>query len=116
MLTRCADATQGSLCFPVAETLLQDAVLQPYIHNCQVTIYEGKHTYNYCVFFKWHCRLRTNVLLSDTQVEFRGDAVVMRLGVQPRLVVNMRARDAGLADYVVARSVDLQSRNLQTGL
>ena len=52
MLTRCADASRGSLHFPVAETLLQGAVLQPYIHNCQVIVYEGRHTYQYCVFFK----------------------------------------------------------------
>ncbi|KAI6161401.1 hypothetical protein EDD17DRAFT_1458014, partial [Pisolithus thermaeus] len=105
MLTRCAAISYGSPRFPVAEALLQEATLQPYIHNCQVTVHEGRHTYNYCVFFKRHCRLQVNALLSGDG-EFRGDVMVMRIGTRTRRVVNMRARDSVIADYIVNRSVN----------
>ncbi|KAI6023615.1 hypothetical protein BKA83DRAFT_4262000 [Pisolithus microcarpus] len=95
MLTRCAAISYGSPRFPVAEALLQEVALQPYIHNCQVTVHEGRHTYNYCVFFKRHCRLQVNALLRDV--------VVMRIGTQTCRVVNMRARDSVIADYIVTQ-------------
>jgi hypothetical protein len=55
----------------MAEILLQEAALQPYIHDCQITIYEGRHTYQYCVFFKRHCCRHTNTLLSGADNDFR---------------------------------------------
>jgi hypothetical protein len=55
----------------MAEILLQEAALQPYIHDCQITIYEGRHTYQYCVFFKRHCCRHTNTLLSSADNDFR---------------------------------------------
>lgn len=105
MLTRCADASHGSPHFPMAEALLQEAALQPYIHNCQVTVVEGRHTYQYCVFFKRHCRLPANRLLNNIH-EFRGDVAIMRIGAQTR-VVNMRGRDSVIADDIITRSVRL---------
>ncbi|KAI6096405.1 hypothetical protein F5141DRAFT_964374, partial [Pisolithus sp. B1] len=101
MPTRCADSSQMVTAsrFPNAESLFQEPCLQPYIHNCEVTIVEGRHTYRFHVFFKRHCRLRPNPLLSRDDNEFRGDAVVMRVGT--RSVVNMRPRDAALADYMM---------------
>ncbi|KAI6143394.1 hypothetical protein BKA82DRAFT_3921248, partial [Pisolithus tinctorius] len=85
--------------FPIAESLFQESCLQPYIHNCEVTIVEGWHTHRFCVFFKQHCHLRLNPLLSSDDSKFQGDAVVMRVGA--RSVVNMRPRDAALADYMM---------------
>ncbi|KAI6136017.1 hypothetical protein F5141DRAFT_986102, partial [Pisolithus sp. B1] len=70
----------GSPHFPIVESLLQDTPLQPYIHDCQVIVHEGQHTYYYCVFFKCHCQLQTNILLSSIGSEFCGDIVVMRIG------------------------------------
>ena len=86
----------------MAETLLQEAALQPYIHDCQITVYEGRHTYQYCVFFKRHCRLRTNTLLSGADDGFRGDIAIMRIGSRTR-VMNMRARDSAITDYIITQ-------------
>ncbi|KAI6116971.1 hypothetical protein EDD17DRAFT_1416939, partial [Pisolithus thermaeus] len=72
MLTRCASLSLNAIRYPVAESVLQDAALQPYVHNCQITVHEGRHTYHYCIFFKRHCRLRANPMLG----KFRGDVVV----------------------------------------
>ncbi|KAI6098786.1 hypothetical protein EDD16DRAFT_1498195 [Pisolithus croceorrhizus] len=43
MPTRCADSSQTVTAsrFPIAESLFQEPCLQPYIHNCEVTIVEG---------------------------------------------------------------------------
>lgn len=103
MPTRCTSPNPSRTAkrFPVPESLLQDATLQPYVHNCQVTVHEGRHTYKFCIFFKRHCRLQRNALLSGVGNHFRGDAVVMRVGVGPRSVVNMRARDVAVADYMM---------------
>ena len=102
MLTRCTDMSRDAERFPVPESLLQDFCLQPYIHNCEVSVVEGRHTYRFRVFFKRHCHLHLNPLLSGDISAFRGDAVVMRIGVGSRqAVVNMRSRDAAIADYVM---------------
>lgn len=103
MPTCCSDSSQVAGRFPVAESLFQDSRLQPYVHNCEVTVVEGCHTYHFCVFFKWHCHLRRNMLVSSESNEFWGDAVVMRLGMGPQRVVNMRSRDMAIADYMIRR-------------
>ena len=33
------------LCFPYTESILEDAKIQPYIHDCIVNVIEGAHTY-----------------------------------------------------------------------
>ncbi|KAF8125874.1 hypothetical protein EV363DRAFT_1175335 [Boletus edulis] len=104
MITHCADASRGLLRFPMAETLLQEAALQPYIHDCQVTVCEGRHTYHYHVFFKCHCCLRTNTMLSDGDDHFQGDVAIMRVGSWTG-VVNMHGRDSAIADYIIAQQV-----------
>lgn len=88
--------------FPVAESLFQDSLVQPYIHNCEVTVLEGRHVHRFRVFFKRHCYLPSNPLLSNRDRVFRGDAVVMRVGAgSQRAVVNMRSRDSVVADYMI---------------
>ncbi|KAI6030223.1 hypothetical protein EDC04DRAFT_2516467, partial [Pisolithus marmoratus] len=99
MLTRCASLSRNATCYPVAESMLQDAVLQLYVHNCQIAVHEGRHTYHYCIFFKWHCRLRANAMLD----KFQGDVVVMKIGTQVSSVVNMHACDIAVANYIVSR-------------
>ncbi|KAI6146004.1 hypothetical protein BKA82DRAFT_3925051, partial [Pisolithus tinctorius] len=76
MLMHCTGTSRASLCFPFVETLFQEAALQPYVHNCQVTVHEGRSTYHYCVFFKRHCRLQENAILSKVDDPFRGDVIV----------------------------------------
>ncbi|KAG2068681.1 hypothetical protein BDR04DRAFT_1119649 [Suillus decipiens] len=78
-------------CFPVPESLLDCATVQPYMHNCLVTLHEGRH----------HCHLRANLLLSSINHVFQGDAVVMRIGSGAGSVVNMQSRDNSLADFIM---------------
>lgn len=79
--------------------------MQPYIHNCIVNVHEGAITHQFMVFFKHHCHLRTNNIMSVKQ-NFRGDAVVMRVAARnSSSVVNMRDRDTIIADWVISRSV-----------
>ncbi|KAG1769972.1 hypothetical protein EV702DRAFT_978389 [Suillus placidus] len=100
MLTRCSGHSRTAQRFPVPESLFEEATVQPYIHNCFVTVHEGRHVYQFCIFFKRHLRLRANVLLSRDDHKFRGDAVVMRIGVN-NTSVNMRGRDNALADFLI---------------
>jgi hypothetical protein len=99
--TRCLDRYPVTYRYPYIESLLQDAALQPYVHDCLVQLRNGNRVHHFIVFFKRHCRLGVNLslpfLLSDS-AGFRGDAVVMRVGVQGRhhSFVNMRSGDAAL--------------------
>ncbi|KAG1743615.1 uncharacterized protein EDB91DRAFT_1051206, partial [Suillus paluster] len=87
--------------FPVPESLLEEATMQPYVHNCFVNVCEGRHIYRFCIFFKRHLHLRANVLLSRGYHKFQGNAVVMRVGANHPSVVNMRASDNALADFII---------------
>ncbi|KAI6098666.1 hypothetical protein EDD16DRAFT_1498275, partial [Pisolithus croceorrhizus] len=84
--------------YPVVESVLQDAALQPYVHKCQITVHEGRHTYHYCIFLKWHCRLRANEMLD----KFQGDVVIMKIGTQVLSVVNMCTCDTAITNYIVS--------------
>ncbi|KAH0827356.1 hypothetical protein J3R83DRAFT_3994 [Lanmaoa asiatica] len=88
--------------FPVAESLFQDSLVQPYVHNCEVTILEGRHIHRFHVFFKHHSYLSLNLLLSDGDRVFCGDAVIMRVGARfQQAVVNMCSRDSAVVDYMI---------------
>ncbi|KAG2091537.1 uncharacterized protein F5147DRAFT_779998 [Suillus discolor] len=43
MLTRCSNRSRKAQRFPVVESLLNYAAVQPYVHNCFVTLHEGRH-------------------------------------------------------------------------
>ncbi|KAG1859695.1 hypothetical protein F4604DRAFT_1588985 [Suillus subluteus] len=101
MLTCCSGRSHTAQRFPVPDSLLQEATMQPYVHNCFVNVCKGRHIYRFCIFFKQHLRLRANVLLSSGDHKFQGDTVVMRVGVNHPSVVNMRARDNALADFII---------------
>ncbi|KAG1761661.1 hypothetical protein EDD22DRAFT_731586, partial [Suillus occidentalis] len=76
MLTRCSGHSRSAQHFPVPESLFEDATVQPYVHNCFVTVHEGRHTYRFYIIFKWHLHLRANSLLSSGDHQFQGDVVV----------------------------------------
>jgi hypothetical protein len=103
--TRCSpDPTHER--YPFAESAFSCAKLQPYVHDVKVVVQEGAHDYCYRVFFKRHCRLLTNTSLMklDPNSTFRGDAIVMRIGVKGNFV-NMRDRDTILADFIIRKLV-----------
>ena len=101
MMMHCANVSWTAAHFPFADSLFQDTRVQPYIHSCFITVYEGRHIYRFCIFFKWHCCLPLNLLLGGTENDFHGDAVVMRVRADHRLVVNMQGRDVSIADYMM---------------
>jgi hypothetical protein len=98
--------------FPIPEGLFQQASVQPYIHNCQVTILEGSSRYQFTIFFKNHCRLALNLTLPrntdgvrNTRQRgpfFRGDLVILKTGVR-KPFVNMGGRESAIADYAAKR-------------
>jgi hypothetical protein len=102
--TRCmAPAGRPGDRFPFAESIIDDARLQPYIHDCAVTVYEAHHVYRYRVYFKRHCRLGINHSIPGN-TSFRGDALVMRVAARNELaVVNMRERDTIVSDFMISR-------------
>lgn len=106
--TRCRNKKR----YPFAESMLTNAVLQPYIHDIDLHLYEGndKHHYVYRVFFKRHRLLPLN--RSIRSCAFRGDAVILRVGLED--VVNMRGRDTSLADYVMLKCVDCVCSSFRT--
>src|SRR3954453_18283374 len=98
--------------FPIPEGLFQHASIQPYIHNCQVTILEGTSRYQFTIFFKNHCRLAPNLALPRNPngvhntrqwgPYFRGDLVILKTGVR-KPFVNMGGRETAIADYAAKR-------------
>ncbi|KAG1867182.1 hypothetical protein DFJ58DRAFT_654424 [Suillus subalutaceus] len=70
MLMCCSGRSRTAQHFPVPESLLQEATMQPYVHNCFVNVCEGRHIYRFCIFFKQHLHLRANVLLSSGDHKF----------------------------------------------
>ena len=85
--------------------MLDKGQIQPYMHDCVLHIHEGNQTHWLRVFFKRHRRLQNNNSLPSTRriVIAQGDFVVMRAGVYPTSVVNMRGRDPQISDWVIRR-------------
>ena len=79
--TRCHfPPREVGLCFPFAESILDDAAVQPYVHDCIVNIKEGQHTHQFRVFYKRHVQLHTNTFLPMTDcVSMRESMLVMHL-------------------------------------
>ena len=91
--------------YPLVDSVLDEPQLQPYVHNCVVYVREGNQTHWLWVFFKWHRRLPYNISLLPFQQRMiaQGDFVVMRVGIYPGSVVNMRGRDTQISDWVIGR-------------
>lgn len=101
--TRCCDAPWPHR-YPFAETVFSGATQQPYIHDCLVTLFEGKKIHYFCIFFKKHARLPVNQSTPELEAaSFRGEAVVTRSSDLHRTSVNMRGRDAKLADFIMTK-------------
>ena len=85
--------------------MLDESKVQSYVHDCAVQIHEGPQTHRLRVFFKRHRRLRQNKSLPcfRRRLVARGDFIVMRAGVYPSSVVNMRGRDCQISDWVIGR-------------
>jgi hypothetical protein len=85
----------------VPENYFVEATTQPYVHDCMVTVHDDKQLHRFKVYFKWHVYLALNPAIpSKGRSSFRGDVMVMRVGTNGA-VVNLRAGDTSLADYVV---------------
>ena len=93
--------------YPFPENHIDENTIQPYVHNCVVTIYENKNLYRYMAFFKRHDHLRPNnslYKLRGGRSILKGDVIVMRVG-STSSYVNMRDRDTILADWFMQRYV-----------
>jgi len=101
ILTRTSPNTNSY--YPLVEGHLEYAKLQPYVHDCTVTVLDGPRTTRFTIFFKRHIRLPINDFLSvnDNPI-IRGDVVVMRRGTYIPYV-DFRGGDRFLADWVVHR-------------
>jgi hypothetical protein len=84
---------------------MADIHRQPFIHDCNVVVYDGRVTHTFRLFCKNHCKLQRNKsTVVDGQIAtWRGDIIVMRVGKRQPDVVNMRGKDARLSDFVVAK-------------
>lgn len=78
---------------------------QPHIHDVVVTVYRGNRVYRFNLFLKNHRLLPLNHTLSVMMpgLQWRGDIVIMRVGVSKLHVINMRGDDWRVADYAVRR-------------
>ncbi|KAG1735681.1 uncharacterized protein EDB91DRAFT_1056118 [Suillus paluster] len=45
MLMCCSGHSRTAQHFPVPESLLEEATVQPYVHNCFVNVCKGRHIY-----------------------------------------------------------------------
>ncbi|KAF8519229.1 hypothetical protein BU17DRAFT_47884 [Hysterangium stoloniferum] len=107
--TRCTGRVRFTNRYPYTECFFDNAILQPYIHNCIVNVHEGNNIYHYAFFFKRHCCLSINNSLPLEKDDnhgpgFRGDVMVMRVSKRNHnSFINMRERDTILADWVIGK-------------
>ena len=90
---------------PLAESVLGERRIQPYVHDCFVSIQDDRCTHHFRVFLKRHARLRTNKYLpGENNFDMHGSLFVMRVAAMESLsVVNMRGGDAKLSDWMIGR-------------
>jgi hypothetical protein len=88
-------------CYPLVEAVLDYPRLQPYVHDCVVTVLRGRRQITFAIFFKHHVRLPRNPYVSRGRPSLiNGDLVVMRKGTRAPYV-NFRGRDCVISDWVV---------------
>jgi len=87
---------------PRLDLVMGDNRLQPHIHDGIVKVINQGKTTRFHIFVKNHRRLRSNGILEGWNMPWKGDIVVMRKGISHELV-NIRANDASLADFVVKK-------------
>ena len=93
---------------PFPENHLGELQLQPYVHNCAVTIREGHRTHCFMVFFKRHCCLLANqclmTMVQGDTTTIQGNVIIMRMGSKASYV-NLRTGDAKRTDWLMRRWV-----------
>jgi hypothetical protein len=87
--------------YPLVEAFLAGEKIQPYIHDCLVTVLCYGRQHQFCIFYKNHKFLKRNRSLPHNRM-WRGDLLVVRGGMKT-FGVNLRARDAKLIDHVVKK-------------
>lgn len=97
--------------YPFVDNHVGGQRTQPWLHNCEVTVYEGEGereaVFVFMIFFRRHCTFTPNrclEVLSSQRPVLSSDAVVMRVGKKANYV-NMGGRDSILADWVMKRRV-----------
>jgi hypothetical protein len=81
------------------EGVLDCGAVQAHTHDVDIVLKHGRRTTRLQAFFKRHVRLPAN-----SNVDIRGDMLIMRVAGQNKdSVVNMRAGDQRLADYVAQK-------------
>ncbi|KAH6910963.1 hypothetical protein BKA70DRAFT_1220043 [Coprinopsis sp. MPI-PUGE-AT-0042] len=100
--------------YPLVEAFLADEKIQPFIHDCLVTVSYCGRRHQFRVFYKNHKLLKRNRSLPHNST-WRGDILVVRGGVKT-FGVNLRAKDTKLIDYVVKRFIVLKQSRLPSVL
>ncbi|KAJ6476782.1 hypothetical protein C8R47DRAFT_1075638 [Mycena vitilis] len=94
--------------FPCVEGVMDPSGVQPHVHDVTVRLRHGRAVSRFRIFFKRHRKLPFNATL-----DLQGDVVVMRVAVaNAQSVVNLRAADRALVDFVLAR-VSARIRDFQ---
>ena len=82
------------------EGLFEDRFIQPFIHEAHVTLRDKGSKHQFLVFCQNHLHLSVNTSIGRER-NWRGDIVVMRLGIKDPRVINMRTGDGARVDYMV---------------
>ena len=102
--TRRSSIQERKKIYPFPENHIDKNAIQPYVHNCIVTIYENKILYRYMTFYD-HLRPNNSLYkLRGGRSILKGDVIVMRVG-STSSYVNMCNRDTILADWFMQRYV-----------
>ncbi|CAA7270445.1 unnamed protein product [Cyclocybe aegerita] len=80
--------------------------IQQHVHTCEVKVIDRQsRSHLFYIFFKNHCHLPTNwtVLGLSGRKIWNGDIVILHASATSDGVVNMRGKDAKLADFALKR-------------
>ena len=89
----------------LTESILGERRIQPYVHDCFVSIQDDCCTHHFWVFLKCHTQLHTNKYLPrENNFDMHGSSFVMHVAAMESLsMVNMRGGDAKLSDWMIGR-------------
>ena len=89
---------------PSVESLMDGCRLQPYVHDCVVTLKIGRRVHTYRIFFKNHKFLPVNQsILEASHERFKGDILVMSMNSSADRLINMRLGDVRRFDSILGR-------------
>ncbi|KAI8989146.1 hypothetical protein BD414DRAFT_514825 [Trametes punicea] len=100
LMARC----DGDSRYPLVESVLGGMAIQPYVHDCSVSVLHHNRWSRYTIFYRIHHRLPINraAALVSGSIAVHGDVLVMWTDDDGR-VVGMRHGDAVIADQIVKR-------------